>query len=365
LGGLGDWLENWLATGGPAVLTRAFLSGLGWLGQRLLGGLGAAATGQGLDVVGQLPPDLTLDDPTVRGVWDAARGLFNGAVGAGLVATGFLVLLRVGGVNAREVGELLPRLGIGVVLVNGSLEWLRALVGLANATGAHLTRGAGGGFARLLAPDLPPAEAGGVLLVVAVMAGLLVVQRILMLAVLDLLAMTAPLALAAWVVPAWSSWFWRWANLLGALLVGSVLQTLLLTAGAGMLARAVQQTEGGDAMHLAAGGVAVGVLLLTAGAPALVGLGVVGGTVSALARHLARRQHLRPVPPQPGRTPGRPGDKDDTPETKIEEVERRPGTLRRGGDDSPTIIYTRLPSLPPSGGPPVRPALPPPDYLKD
>jgi hypothetical protein len=212
--------------------------------------------------------------------------------------------------------------------------------------------------------QLPPSEAGATLLVVAVMAGLLFVQRLLMHGVLDLLAMTAPLAFAAWVVPMWSAWFWRWASLLGSLLVGAVLQAMLLAAGTGMLTWAVTGGWGTDGTRLVSGAVAAAVLLLAVLAPGLVGAGLVGGTLYGLARGLARRL------PGPGgwvarRAPGG-DDEEDGPglQERVNEAGSRGQLPQRGGVPH-TIIVTRLPSLPPSGVASDRPALPPPDYLKD
>jgi hypothetical protein len=372
LGGLGDWLEQWLTTGGPAIVARAFLTGLGWLGQRLLSGLAHASTGPGVDVMTRLDADLTLGDETVQTVWRAGRNAFDGLIGVGIMVTGFLVLLRFGGVTASEVGELLPRVGIGVVLVNGSLDLLRWLVTVANGAASYLAGAGALGLTNQTLAQLPPAEAGGLLLVVAVMTGLLFVQRLLLHGLLDLLAMVAPLALACWVIPAWSAWFWRWANLLGAVLAGAVFQTMLLAAGSGMLARAIARSGDGsaDAQRLIAGAIAVALLGLTIGAPALVGLGAVGGTTLGIVRRLTRARQLR----DNVRTPRAPSTGDGEPEPEPiqpqwEEVRygvASQGELpARGRREPPTIIFTQLPSLPPnaSGGAADRLALPPPDYL--
>jgi hypothetical protein len=359
----GTWIEEWLKGKGLLVLLQAFLSAVGWIGQRLLGGLVDADGATGL--LTRLDLDLTLGNPTVRDVWHAARGLFNVIVGAGAVAVGFLVLLRFGGVVAAEVGELLPRAALGFLLVNGSLDLLRFLGTVANDGAAYLVGGRADDFGRMALEQLPPSEAGATLLVVAVMAGLLFIQRLLMHGVLDLLAMTAPLAFAAWVVPMWSGWFWRWASLLGSLLVGAVLQAMLLAAGTGMLTWAVTGGWGTDGTRLLSGAVAAAVLLLAVLAPGLVGAGLVGGTMYGAARGLARR-----LPGPAGRLARRAsgGDEEEEevtgPKEHIYEAGRR-GQLPQRGGSPPMVVLTRLPSLPPAITVSTRPALPPPDYLKD
>jgi hypothetical protein len=362
----GTWVEEWLKGKGLLVLLQAFLSGVGWLGQRLLGGLVDAHGATGL--LTRLDLDLTLGNPTVLDVWRAARGLFDVVVGAGAVALGFLVLLRFGGVVAAEVAELLPRAALGLLLVNGSLDLLRFLGTVANDAAAYLVGGRADDFGRVALEQLPPSEAGATLLVVAVMAGLLFVQRLLMHGVLALLAMTAPLAFAAWVVPLWARWFWRWASLLGSLLVGAVLQAMLLAAGTGMLTWAVTGGWGTDGTRLVSGAVAAAVLLLAVLAPGLVGLGLVGGTVYGTARGLARRLP-GPAGRVAGRAPGGEDGQDADPLEHVYEVGR--GSPRLGGPSwsrgggTPPVVFTRLPGLPPDVAVSVRPALPPPDYLRE
>jgi hypothetical protein len=190
-------------------------------------------------------------------------------------------------------------------------------------------------------------------------------QRLLMHGVLDLLAMTAPLAFAAWVIPMWAQWFWRWASLLGSLLVGAVLQAMLLAAGTGMLTWAVTGGWGTDGTRLVSGAVAAAVLLLAVLAPGLVGLGLVGGTMYGVARGLARRLP-GPAGRAARRTPGGEDDEDAGQLVDIHETGR--GAPRLGGPRGgtpPPIVLTRLPSLPPDITVSTRPALPPPDYLKE
>jgi hypothetical protein len=368
----GDWLEQWLKGKGLLVLLEVFLSALGWLGQRLFGGMHASGA---TDLLTALNLELTLDNPTVRHANEAARGLFNAVVGAGVVAAGFAVLLRFGGVVASEVGELLPRIALGALLVNASLDVVRGGATVSNGVAAYLAGAEAGAFGQRALAQLPADEAGATLLVVGVMAALLLLQRLMMHAVLDLLAMTAPLAFAAWVIPMWSRWFWRWASLLVALLVGGVLQALLLAAGAGMLAWAASGGWGTDGTRLLSGAVAAAVLLLAVVAPALVGVGLVGGVATAAHWRTARGGG---TPATPTATPPLPSGSPSAPARDVGSVEDvedaawtpRPGRLapREGGgrSEAPILVYEPISvrTLPPRAAGAV-PALPPPNYLRD
>jgi hypothetical protein len=384
--------DLWLGESGAAKALRFGLKLLGLLGQKLLGGLtGAEAR---VDVLTRLDADATLGDPTVRAVWSNARLAFDALVGAGVVVAGFAVLVRLGGVNAAEVGQLLPRALLGTVLVNASLEGLRYLVDASNALGAFLVGGGARDFGRTALEQLPPEEAGGLLLLVGVMALLLFVQRFVMHAVLAVLAMSAPLALAAWVIPMWAQWFWRWFSVLLGLLVAAAFQVMLLAAGSGMLARFLAHTDDLDARRMVAGGVAVGVLGLAC-APGLVGFGLAGGTTLAMVRRgvalaanwqMAAKTHpALAAASAAGPTPGAAAPVGGSgpvvgPAAGVGAGTGSPwpgaggagavvaAAWGHGGGGQPTVVvYQPIGSLPsrgptsPSSG---RPALPPPDYLR-
>jgi hypothetical protein len=381
--------DLWLGQSAPAKVLRFGLHLLGLLGQRVLGGLTSAQAQT--NVLTRLDADATLGDPTVGAVWHNARLVFDGLVGVGLVVAGFAVLLRFGGVNAAEVGQLLPRVLLGAALVNTSLDALRFLVEAANGVNAFLVGSGARDFNRSAVEQLPPDEAGGLLLVVGAMALLLFVQRFLMHAVLVVLAMSSPLALACWVIPMWAAWFWRWFTILVGLLVAAAFQVMLLAAGSGMLARFLAHTDDLDSRRLVAGGVAVGVLSLAC-APGLVGFGLAGGTTLGLARRgvaLAANWKMatkeRPAgtgattPPAGGLAPPGPGQ-GAAPVAGVSVGGAGAGGAgglapagqqgSQGGGQPPIVIYQPIGSLPASAwgasrSSPGRPALPPPDYLQE
>lgn len=363
--GLGIWIEDYLGNAGPLVIVRAFLTGLGWMGQQLIRGISESSRVQGVDLLTQLSPEVTLDDPTVRRVADTAKGLFNGIIGAGLVFMAFTVLLSFGGVRGAEVAQLLPRIALGAVGINMVNDVLRAGMNLSNGIGMHLGGQGAGSFTGLVAGQINPADSGGMVLAMGIMAALLFVQRIIMHGLIDLLAMVAPLAIAAWVVPQWSQWFWKWTGMVRAVLIGGALQTMALAAGASMLARAVSVTGDGGAREMLMGAISVGFMGLAIGLPSMVGMGLVGGSLIGYAMRVTRNVNLR----SKSRTAPQTTGTDTAPAVDPgEEYDHRYGGNLSGQERSRprTIIYTELPSLPPASGNVVtRKQLPPPDYTKE
>ena len=123
-----------------------------------------------------------------------------------------------------------------------------------------------------------------------------------------------------------------------------------------MLGRAIAATEGGDAQRFIAGAVAVGVLMLTMAAPAMVGLGMVGGSLAGLTRRLTRAVPMRPSAAH--RLPGAasPGDPQDAGlEEQVHEVPRTAARRRAGGGQPHTIIYTPSRACPRAGHRPSAP----------
>ncbi len=94
-------------------------------------------------------------------------------------------------------------------------------------------------------------------------AGFLLVVRVMMHGLLVLLAMSAPLAFATLATPMSQHFFWKWAGMLGGLLIVHVLQVMLMVAAGGMLGR-VASTAAPDTRDLTTGVVAMA-LLGTAG----------------------------------------------------------------------------------------------------
>ena len=372
LSGWQAWLDDYLGGTGPAVVGRAFLKGLGWIGQRLLQNMGDASRAAGEDVITTLSGAITVDDPTVRGVYDTARGMLTAVVGIGATYLGFRALVSFGSVTWGDVGLFLPRAVVAVVGANMARDLMAGGLAASNAVGSHLAGQGAGNFSRLVAEQANSETAGGMILVMAAAVALLFVQRILMHGVLDLLTMLAPLAIAAWAVPAWGGRFWQWAGVLLNILLANALQVMALAAGASMMGRALANAGGSESRSLLAALIATGFLFLAISLPALLGLGMVGGSLighvrsAAMTAHVMRTKVRTPRPqapaPQKGTSTSGEAEFDDS------GWDYDYGGEMSGGRtiDPKQITVYRIPSLPAQtkdGGATRR--LPPPDYTKE
>lgn len=298
--GMTGWLDGWLAEHGPLAVLRAIFYALGWIGQHTLGGM--VASSNTMDVLTRLQPGLSVEDPTALAVSAAARGLFGGIIGVACVALGFTVLVSFGGVDGKEAATFLPRIGIAAVMLSLLPNFLGGALALANGLADTLTRNAAS-LVGVANANLNPEEAGGAMAAIAFMAAVLFVGRIVMHAMLALVAMTGPLAVAAFVYGPWSQWFWRWLTTLFVVCGGAVLQSLLMAAGASMFTRAVASTSNADERSLVAGSVAVATMAVAVGAPALLGGSIFAGSVIGHMRRALRATHMRDKLRAPAGTP--------------------------------------------------------------
>lgn len=333
LAGMQQFWNNWLHTSGMMTLVNGLFTSIGWMAKSYLAGAQQVA-GARCDIMNELSAGCVLDDPVVSAVITRSGQVFNALVGSGVVFLGFTTLLSFGGQAGKELGIVLPRLVIGVVAVNTSADLLRWVARIGKAIGQFLAGGSDD-MGQVIQQQLSPEQAGGTLVILAAVMGLVVIQRVLLHGLFAVVAMTANLALACMVVPQWSSWFHRWLVLLGGLIVGAYLQTMLLHAGASMLARAVAESE--DASKAGtAGAFAIGTLSAALVAPGLVGgAGLVGGSSFGLLRRLTRQQRLRAKHcPE--------DDQDEAPRAHAEETT----TPSRKEEPTPVTTYQRLPPAP-------------------
>jgi hypothetical protein len=333
--GIRQSLETWLQNSGVVTLIRSFFAGLGTMALSYLSQ--TEGVGSGCDIMNQLSADCVLQNEVVSGVMTRSAQLFNVLVGTGLVFLGFNVLWQFGGEAGRELGMLFPRLVIALFAVNQAADLLRWVSAAAREAG-HFLAGGNQSLAGVFRDNLSPEEAGGTLVLLVGITALLVIQRIMMHGLLAVLAMSACLAFAAGVIPAWQQWFWRWATLLTGLVVGAYVQTLLMHAGASMLSRAIADSSDGS-RAATAGLWGMATIATAISAPALVGGGVsFGGSAYGLIRRATRPVRLRAKRGRGG------DDRDDGPKATAEEQFRK--------ERPETITYTALPPAPTAALPP-------------
>jgi hypothetical protein len=166
----------------------------------------------GGNVINKTPAELSYESPVVKGLWGTLRTVAN---------AGLAVVTVVGGINLivnphirapyHGALELVPRVLVGGVLVNTSLDWGRFAIQVNNALCTELGTAGIPGWGTLLGGG-----AGGVLLnliaimVYLIMGLLLVAQMLMRLALVDALLIIAPIALLCWVVPQSHSWARLW-----------------------------------------------------------------------------------------------------------------------------------------------------------
>jgi hypothetical protein len=187
----------------------------------------------GGNVINQTPPSLSYDSDVVRRLWSLMRAAAN---------AGLAVVTAIGGVNLivnphirapyHGALELVPRVMVGAVLVNTSLDWGRFAIDANNALCQALGSASMPGWSDLLAAD-----PGGILLnviaiVVYMLMGLLLLGQMLMrLALVDALMIVAPVALLCWVVPQTHGWARLWFSTFFGTVFVQFIQVVVLELG--------------------------------------------------------------------------------------------------------------------------------------
>jgi hypothetical protein len=198
-----------------SVITWAFNAALVNVGSSttndLANALGSVLGSDG-NVINRTPPELSYGSDVVRRLQGLLRGVAN---------VGLAVAAAFGGINLivnphtrapyHGALELVPRLLVGGVLVNTSLDWGRFAIDANNALCAAIGAGLMPGWRTMLDID-----AGGVLLnliaiaIYLVMGLLLVGQMLMRLALVDVLLIVAPIGLLCWILPQTQSWARLW-----------------------------------------------------------------------------------------------------------------------------------------------------------
>jgi hypothetical protein len=211
---------------------NAALVGLGQDTTTRLAGFFNALLGGG-NVINQTPPGLSYDSEVVHRLWGAMRAVANAGLAVVTVLGGANLIVNPH-IRAPYHGalELVPRLLVGAVLVNTSLDWGRFAIDVNNALCQALGSASMPGWS-----DLGRADPGGILLnLIAIaiylfMGMLLLAQMLMRLALVDALLIVAPIALLCWVVPQTNSWARLWFSTFFSAVFVQFVQVVVLQLG--------------------------------------------------------------------------------------------------------------------------------------
>ncbi len=221
-----------------AALLSALADGLSqFLGQMF-------AADSPFNFVSRTPPDLSYQSDSVRNLWEATRTIANAALAAVVAWGGFNAMVRpYFGSTYHDVMELVPRVLLGAVLANTSLDWCRLAIDFNNAFCAAVGEVTPPGF------DQTPSAGQALinlvsLLIYLVMGLLLALQMLMRLALVDVLLVVAPLALLCWVLPQTQGWARLWSALFTGTVFVQSLQMLALRLGVSLASELKDLTPG-------------------------------------------------------------------------------------------------------------------------
>jgi hypothetical protein len=270
--GLGD-LRTWLQDTITQIVTD-FLSGLGK-------GFADAIVSfiDNVNFLTRTPENLSYDNDLVKQYATATQVLANGLLAVVVLLSGYNVMLRpyMGATYASAL-EFLPRLLLGVILINTAAWWCRLAIDANNAAcdvfGAPTIAEA---VSRVLVVVVDPTHLLGplMLLVAVVMAILLLVQQLMRLALVDVLLILAPLAALLWILPQSQAWGRLWGRLFVATVLSQAVQVLTLRLGFNLATDLPQLSAAGVLQPL----LGIATLALALKIPSLMGGGAAGGNI--------------------------------------------------------------------------------------
>ncbi len=234
-----------------------------------------------LNFVTSTPAAGSYDSASVRTLWEFTRALANAALAVIVMWGGFNVVVKD---QLRSpyhgVMELLPRVILGALAANLTLELSRLLIDLNNALGASV------GQVGLPGYDQAGAAQSGIALVFVALAYgvvvlLMVFQMLMRLALIDLLIVLAPVMMVLWVLPQTQSWARWWAQLFPLTVFQQAVQLLVLRLGTALMVELTPGSVSNAVLTLLLG---IAVCWLTLKVPALLRGQVqhagIGGAVS-------------------------------------------------------------------------------------
>jgi hypothetical protein len=236
-GGLDQLLANpgrWLTTAFNALLfglgRDSIAQAVGFMSWLL-------SNGNSGNIITRTPPELSYNSEAVRGLWGTLRIVGNAAL-AVVTAWGGLNLIVHPHIRAPYHGalELVPRVLLGGVLVNTSLDWGRFVIDLNNALCQAVGAAAMPAWSAVLQPNAGAVLMSLIAIVIYLVMGLLLfVQMLMRLALLDALLILAPVALLCWVLPQTYGWARLWFSTFFAAVFVQFVQVLVLQLGTGLI----------------------------------------------------------------------------------------------------------------------------------
>lgn len=242
-----------------------------------------------LNVVTRTPERFTYDHPLVRQLWSVSRLIADQGLLLVLIVGALNIIVRPRlGVAYHEWAELIPRVIVGGLFLNLSLEGAAILININNAlcdtfgAATLLPTWAGAGGQQKALADIVA------VLVYLVTAFVLLFQMLLRLALLDVLLIVMPLAALCWVLPQTQGLARTWSNLFTGAVLTQFVQVIALKLGVALFVEMGPDLAANGSVLLA-NLIGVALLVLTLKIPALMRAHGAGDGLG-LARFLIYRQ---------------------------------------------------------------------------
>lgn len=217
----------------PSALTTAFTWIFTSLRDALVSFLQPAIA---LNFLVQTPAADTYEHPVVLLLWSVVVAVADGALALIVLWGGYNAMLHDGiGARYHTARHVLPRVALAALAANLSLFFIQVLIDLNNAL-CGIPSVALRDVVTLLLNRTDSGLAFGILfLAFGVATLLLIVQMLVRLAMLDLLIVTAPLALICWALPQTQAWSRLWTRAFVSTVFVQFLQVLTLSLGGALI----------------------------------------------------------------------------------------------------------------------------------
>ena len=233
-----DWFSNLDPRKWAGDILNAILTMIGKALLEAIRGFIDWALGFGdssLNFVTRTPAEGTYGSPSVRSLWGFSRALVNVALAVIVMWGGFNVMVKEHTRSPyHEVMELLPRVILGALAANLTLELARFLIDGNNAIAGAVGQVGLPGY-----DQATPTQEGIALIFTALAYGivaiLLVFQMLMRLALIDMLIVLAPVMTLLWVLPQTQSWARWWADIFPITVFQQAIQMMVLRLGSALM----------------------------------------------------------------------------------------------------------------------------------